>query len=34
MVEIIRISEEGQLLQIKEVSDRYRDQPYLWEADE
>jgi len=28
MVEIVRISKEGVLLEIKEVSDQYRDQPY------
>jgi hypothetical protein len=28
MVEIVKISKEGTLLEIKEVSDKYRDQPY------
>jgi hypothetical protein len=34
MVEFVKISKDGALLEIKEVSDRYRDQPYLWEAEE
>jgi len=28
MVEFIKISPQGTLLEIKEVSDKYRDQPY------
>jgi hypothetical protein len=28
MVEIVKISEKGTLLEIKEVSDKYRYQPY------
>jgi hypothetical protein len=28
MIEIVRISKEGTLIEIKEVSDKYRDQPY------
>jgi hypothetical protein len=31
MVEIVKISKTGQLLEIKEVSDKYRDEPYNWE---
>jgi len=34
MVEIVRISKEGLVLNIKEVSDRYRDSPYLWDENE
>ena len=34
MVEIVRISENGTLLEIKEVSDKYRDQPYDIEEDQ
>jgi hypothetical protein len=28
MVEIVRISPQGKLLEIKEVSDKFRNQPY------
>jgi hypothetical protein len=28
MVKIVRISKEGTLLEIKEVFDKFRDQPY------
>jgi hypothetical protein len=28
VVEIVKISKDGTLLEIKEVSDKYRDQPY------
>jgi len=31
MVGVIRISKEGILLEIKEVSDKYRDIPYRWD---
>jgi hypothetical protein len=34
MVEIVKISKKGTLLKIKEVSDKYRDQPYHWDEDE
>jgi len=30
MVEVVRISKDGILLEIKEVSDKYRDIPYNW----
>jgi len=33
MVEMIRISKDGFLLEIKEVSDKYRDGPYNWDED-
>ena len=31
MVEFVRISKNGRLLQIKEVSDKFRYMPYFWE---
>ena len=31
MVAVIRVSKKGKLLEIKEVSDKYRDKPYTWE---
>jgi len=34
MVEFVKISHTGILLQIKEVSDLYRDRPYDWDEDE
>jgi len=34
MVEFVKISKEGALLQIKEVSDQFRDQAYLWPEEE
>ena len=34
MVAFVRVSEEGALLEIKEVSDRFRDQQYRWDEDE
>jgi hypothetical protein len=34
MVELVKISKKGILLKIKEVSDKYRDQPYRWDEDE
>ena len=33
MVAIVRISKKGYLLEIKEVSDKYRDIPYNWDED-
>ena len=30
MVDVIRISKNGTLLEIKEISDKYRDIPYRW----
>ena len=33
MVEVVRISKDGFLLEIKEVSDKYRDIPYNWGLD-
>jgi hypothetical protein len=30
MVDVVRISKKGTLLEIKEVSDKYRDIPYRW----
>jgi len=30
MVEIVKISKTGQLLEIKEISDKYRDEPFNW----
>ena len=33
MVEVVRISKDGYLLEIKQVSDRYRDIPYDWDED-
>jgi len=32
MVEVVRISKEGFLLEIKEVSDKYRNSPYYWNS--
>jgi len=34
MVEMVKISKKGKLLQIKEVSDIYREKPYKWDDDE
>jgi hypothetical protein len=31
MVEFVRISKDGIILEIKEVSDAYRDQSYRWD---
>jgi hypothetical protein len=31
MVELVRIAKNGKLLEIKEVPDKYRNQPYSWE---
>lgn len=33
MVAFVKISKEGYLLEIKEVSDKYRDSPYDWKED-
>jgi len=33
MVEVVRISKSGLLLEIKEVSDKYRNTPYNWDED-
>jgi len=34
MVEVVKISSDGILLKIEEVSDTYRDRPYQWDEDE
>ncbi len=34
MVEVVKIASNGILLQIKEVSDSYRDFPYGWDEDD
>jgi len=34
MVDVVRIDEKGFLIEIKEVSDKYRDIPYNWDEDE
>ena len=33
MVEVVRISKRGKLLEIKEVSDKYRYIPYNWDEE-
>jgi len=33
MVDVVRISKDGSLLEIREVSDKYRDIPYNWDED-
>ena len=33
MVAVVRISKDRYLLEIKEVSDKYRDIPYSWDED-
>ena len=33
MVEFVKISEDGRIIEIKEVSDTYRDQPYPWDEE-
>ena len=33
MVEFVKISDEGVLLEIKEVSDTFRDKKYIWPSD-
>jgi len=34
MVEFVKISKDGKVIEIREVSDKYRDQPYLWKEKE
>jgi len=34
MVAFVKISKQGTLIRIKEVPDKYRDQPYEWDEDE
>jgi len=34
MVEVVKISKNGKLLRIKEVSDQYREKPYRWDEDD
>jgi len=34
MVEFVKISKDGIILEIKAVSDTYRDQPYQWDDEE
>jgi hypothetical protein len=34
MVEFVKISKEGVLLEIKEVSDQFRDQTFFWPEEE
>jgi hypothetical protein len=34
MVEVVKIGSNGALLQIKEVSDSYRDTPFRWDEDD
>lgn len=34
MVAVVKISKKGNLLRIKEVSDKYREKPYNWDDDE
>lgn len=33
MVAVVRVSKEGVLLDIREVSDAYREKPYSWDAE-
>ena len=33
MVDVVRISKKGHLLEIKEVSDKYRDISYNWDEE-
>jgi len=33
MVAVCKISKDGQLVKIKEVSDKYRDVPYNWDEE-
>jgi hypothetical protein len=33
MVAFVKISKDGSILEIKEVSDVYRDQPYEWDEE-
>lgn len=34
MVAFVKISKNGKLVRIKEVSDKYRDKAYAWDEDE
>ena len=34
MVALVRIDEKGILVEIKEVSDKYRYRPYYWDEDD
>jgi hypothetical protein len=34
MVVFVKISKDGKLKRIKEVPDKFRDQPYIWDEDE
>ncbi len=34
MVAFVRVAKDGRCLEIKEVSDHYRDQRYEWDEDE
>ena len=34
MVEVVKIGSNGLLLEIKEVSDTYRDSPYHWDEED
>jgi hypothetical protein len=34
MVEFVKVSKNGVLLEIKEVSDMFRDRPYRWDEGE
>jgi hypothetical protein len=34
MVEFVKISQDGRIIEIKEVPDKYRDQPYDWVDEE
>jgi hypothetical protein len=33
MVAVVKVSKEGYLLEIKEISDKYRDMSYNWNED-
>jgi hypothetical protein len=34
MVVFVKISKNGGLLRIKEIPDKFRDKPYVWDEDE
>ncbi|MBE3137457.1 MAG: hypothetical protein IMZ43_08745 [Thermoplasmata archaeon] len=34
MVEFVKISPQGNVLEIRDVSDKYRDKPYVWDEEE
>jgi hypothetical protein len=34
MVEFVKISQDGKVIEIREVSDVYRDEPYEWDEEE